>query len=448
MMGNEEDYSNYSSYDEGREARSVFRIQPATGSLSLADASFDDVNNNQKHHHHQQQQQKNNNSNNNNEYYEDWAFALTSPAGLGALTWLSVSFLAVLYGSSIIVCFSFCFPLIMVPYIINEQMRVQLLPSLRKRTSKLRIEANALAMENVQLKSAVSRMQRQDYRLSVVEQRFEQICKRTDKDITKMKHLAKKNAAFQQTIKVHLAVIKIQTLMTTMLRRDSNGNRLISENEVDEVVSHIKVFGGRNSWKVNRHEIRKDVVNSMTKNNKARLIKKDEPDIEKRNSERENNNFRYIRKEQIQVKARKTEKKKQSIMINSVASSKPSSKIIPEAEEILTVSNKSNSSYKLQSNVKARKMEKEKQSIMINSVASSNQSSKVIPDAEKPLTVSSNKSNSSYKLQSDGFLIAKRSSNDDISGIQAALSSGTADSPIDIDSILFNGQNMDQIKSE
>jgi len=439
MLSNEEDYSNYSSYDEGREARSVFRTKPAT--------SFGDVNNNQQQQQQQQQQQKNNNSNNNNEYYEDWVFALTSPAGLGALTWLSVSFLAVLYGSSIIVCFSFCFPLIMVPYIINEQMRVQLLPSLRKRTSKLRIEANALAMENVQLKSAVSRMQRQDYRLSVVEQRFEQICKRTDKDITKMKHLAKKNAAFQQTIKVNLAAIKIQTLMTTMLRRDSNGNRLISENEVDEVVSHIKVFGGRNSWKVNRDEIRKDVVNSMTKDNKARLIKKDEPDIEKRNSERENNNFRYIRKEQIQVKARKTEKKKQSIMINSVASSEQSSKIIPEAQEILTVSNKNNSSYKLQSNVKARKTEKEEQSIMINSVASSSQSSKIIPDAEEPLTVS-NKSNSSYKLQSDGFLIAKRSSNDDIGGIQAALSSGTADSPIDIDSILFNGQNMDQIKSE
>jgi len=320
--------------------------------------------------------------------------------------------------------------------------------ALRKRTSKLRIEANALAMENVQLKSAVSRMQRQDYRLSVVEQRFEEICKRTDKDITKMKHLAKKNAAFQQTIKVHLAVIKIQTLMTTMLRRDSNGNRLISENEVDEVVSHIKVFGGRNSWRVNRDEIQKDVVNSLTKNNKVKLIKKDESDIGTRNSERESNNFRYIRKEQIQVKARKTEKETQSIMINSVASSsEQSSKIIPEAEEILTVPNKSNSSYKLQSNVKARKTEKEKQSIMINSVASSNQSSNIIPDAEEPLTVS-NKSNSSYKLQSDGFLIAKRSSNDDIGGVQAVLSSGTADSPIDIDMILFNGQNMDQIKSE
>ena len=128
MASVEEDYSRYSVYDDqGTEASFAVQSKTASGSLSLADANLDGVNNN------------NNNNNNNNhakhhhqkydrEYYEDLAFALTSPAGLGALTWLMVSFLAVLYGSSIIVCFSFCFPLIMVPYIINEQMSIQLLP--------------------------------------------------------------------------------------------------------------------------------------------------------------------------------------------------------------------------------------------------------------------------------------------------------------------------------
>jgi hypothetical protein len=36
--------------------------------------------------------------------------------------------------------------------------------ALRKRTNKLRMEANTLAMESAQLKSAASRMQRQEYR--------------------------------------------------------------------------------------------------------------------------------------------------------------------------------------------------------------------------------------------------------------------------------------------
>ena len=124
MASVEEDYSRYSVYDDqGTEASFAVQSKTASGSLSLADANLDGVsnnnNNNHAKHHHQKYDR---------EYYEDLAFALTSPAGLGALTWLIVSFLAVLYGSSIIVCFSFCFPLIMVPYIINEQMSIQLLP--------------------------------------------------------------------------------------------------------------------------------------------------------------------------------------------------------------------------------------------------------------------------------------------------------------------------------
>ena len=39
-------------------------------------------------------------------------------------------------------------------------------------------------------------------RLSAVEERFEQLCKRDDKDVMKMKRLAKKFASDQQSIKV------------------------------------------------------------------------------------------------------------------------------------------------------------------------------------------------------------------------------------------------------
>jgi hypothetical protein len=126
MASVEEDYSGYSVYDDqGTEASFAVQSKTASGSLSLTDANLDGVNNNnnnnnnQTKHYHQKYDY---------EYYGNLVFALTSLAGLGALTWLMVSFLSVLYGSSIIVCFSFCFPLIMVPYIVNEQMSIQLLP--------------------------------------------------------------------------------------------------------------------------------------------------------------------------------------------------------------------------------------------------------------------------------------------------------------------------------
>jgi hypothetical protein len=129
MASVDEDYSRYSVYnDEATEASFAVQSKTASGSLSLADVNLDGVNNNNTNTTTNNNQTKHHNQKYDYEHYEDLAFALTSPAGLGALTWLIVSFLAVLYGSSITVCFSFCFPLIMVPYIVNEQTSVQLLP--------------------------------------------------------------------------------------------------------------------------------------------------------------------------------------------------------------------------------------------------------------------------------------------------------------------------------
>lgn len=39
-------------------------------------------------------------------------------------------------------------------------------------------------------------------RLSAAEERFEHLCRRSEKDIVKMKQLARKNAALRQKIKV------------------------------------------------------------------------------------------------------------------------------------------------------------------------------------------------------------------------------------------------------
>jgi hypothetical protein len=40
------------------------------------------------------------------------------------------------------------------------------------------------------------------YRLSAAEERFEHLCQRSEKDIVKMKQLARKNASLRQKIKV------------------------------------------------------------------------------------------------------------------------------------------------------------------------------------------------------------------------------------------------------
>lgn len=209
------------------------------------------------------------------EFYSNLAFALTSPASLAAISWLVTSFLSVLFGSSIVSCLSFTFPLIIVPYIVHQQMRVQLQPALRKRVASLRSEANSLAMKNVNLTSTQSRLIRQDYRLSAVEERFEHLCKIKAEDITKMKHLAKKNASLQRKVKVNAAADKIETLMTSMIRHDNNGKSMIREWEIDEFVSNIKFITGRNSWKVKDDDIREGLLASLSKKRVIEIVKND-----------------------------------------------------------------------------------------------------------------------------------------------------------------------------
>jgi hypothetical protein len=191
--------------------------------------------------------------------------------------------------------------------------------------------------------------------------------------------------------------------MTEMLRRDNNGNCVINENEIDNVLSNIKTLAGRRrAWRVDRDAIRNDFLNSLTKNKATMVIPNYEPDIvETKNSEeREGNELRYNDEEQVQVHVQeKKETEMQSIKEYSVASSShQSTQMNPDPEESWTVSNSSNPSY-------------------------------------KPIT-------------KNGLLLAKKNRSDDIGGIQATMSNGTVDSPIDIDSILLNGQNMDHIHSE
>jgi len=274
-----DDYSKYSAFDEsgittlGDSTAFAIQSKTAAGSLSLADVKSD----NQRARRRKEQR----------EYSRDeFLYALSSPSSIGAIAWIVSSFVAVIYGSSIVVYINFCIPLLVGPYVIREQMPAQKLPSVRSKFNKLRSEANALAIKNVQLKGTVSRMQRQEYRLSATEERFEHLCKRGEKDIVKMKQLARKNAALRQKIKVNLAGKKLQELLTNMLTVDFNGNCLISEIQIDEVVILMKVFAGKNaSSKFDKNAIHRAVINSIAKNMKTTFLPNVESDTETRDSE-------------------------------------------------------------------------------------------------------------------------------------------------------------------
>lgn len=153
-----EEYSKYSAFDEdggvSTQADSTsFAMQSKTAeaSMSLADVKFGND-------HLKRGKQA-------REYSRDeFLYALSSPSSIGAMAWMISSFVAVIYGSSIIVYLNFCIPLFVGPYVIKEQMPAQLLPSVRRKFNQVKAEATELQIKNVQLKGIVSRMQRQEYR--------------------------------------------------------------------------------------------------------------------------------------------------------------------------------------------------------------------------------------------------------------------------------------------
>jgi len=160
----------------------------------------------------------------------------------------------------------------------------------------------------------------------------------------------------------------------------------------------MKAFAGRNASKFDKAAIHEAVVLSMANNTKATLIPKrniDESDsVETGDSEREDDE-------------RMSNDEEAEPMSND-----------EEMEEI----------HSFNKDI---------------SVKSSQQSFKKEPnntkEEEELWPVSNNSSNLSLKLDPSSHLVEKQNSNEDYGGmVQATMTNGTVDSPIDIENLLFN----------
>lgn len=132
--------------------------------------------------------------------------------------------------------------------------------------------------------------------MKAVEERFQQICIREHKDAGTMVDLVKQNVSILKEIEVSMfwkfvgfcvdaeanlrmiicssmlfgsvqslqAADELHALLGAMMKADKDGNALISENELDEVILRMKVFGGRKSSKFDESAIRAALKSAMT----------------------------------------------------------------------------------------------------------------------------------------------------------------------------------------
>lgn len=84
---------------------------------------------------------------------------------------------------------------------------------------------------------------------------------------------------------VHLTGKKLQAVLTNMLTVDQNGNYCVGEKQMEEVVSLMKVYAGKDTFKFDKDVIRRAVITSMAKNMKTTFIPDAESDTETRDSE-------------------------------------------------------------------------------------------------------------------------------------------------------------------
>ena len=111
------------------------------------------------------------------------------------------------------------------------------------------------------------------FRLTAVEERFEHMCRRSDKDIAKMKQLARKNASLKHKVKVNLAGKKLQDLLTRMLLVDIDANHRISEKKIYEVVMLMKEFAGKTTFgTIDNEKIHNAIVTSLGKNLRVNVV--------------------------------------------------------------------------------------------------------------------------------------------------------------------------------
>ncbi|KAG7369176.1 hypothetical protein IV203_031919 [Nitzschia inconspicua] len=197
--------------------------------------------------------------------------AILSLTGILALSSVAAAAGAMFLQASIFIYVCFSCPIILAPVVVYQRSKLERNPTLRDVHNQLRDEVNDFAEQNNILSVEVSKMQRQQERMKAVEDRFQQICRREQRDVASMLHLVKQNACIQKEIKALQAADEVQAILATIMKADKNNNSFICEKELDEVMLRLRAIAGRKDPKFDEEAIRAAFKSAMTEQGAALL---------------------------------------------------------------------------------------------------------------------------------------------------------------------------------
>eukprot|EP00934_Nitzschia_sp_Nitz4_P004696 Nitzschia sp. Nitz4//scaffold73_size107353//45176//46328//NITZ4_004316-RA/size107353-snap-gene-0.102-mRNA-1//-1//CDS//3329557464//4686//frame0 len=227
------DYVNMSTA-----AKLAVQSSAAGASLSMADANFDGV----KHH---------------DPSKVSWNNQLwTSFVGIFAVLAVSTSLVAMWWEASIYAYVAFAFPLMTGPYVLIQRRRIQWLPTFREEANKLRMSVNDMAAQNVRLNIENSRLDRQVQRLRPVQERFDQLVIRDNKNIQELRQVVRENAAVLKEIKKTQASGDLLDLLSIVLSSDRDENAILSDEEWNRLLARLRVFADRRNQHLDEEALR------------------------------------------------------------------------------------------------------------------------------------------------------------------------------------------------
>jgi len=196
----------------------------AAASLSRADASFDGV--------------KNDGDDKANSLKEliTWVVYVT------ALSSIATALLAIYFEASHLRYAAFVFPLLTGPVVLVQRAKIQMLPTFREKLNDLRMEIGNLAIERIRLTNENNRLERQVNRMSGIEERFEDIVKREQKDVGYFRNIIKENKSIQQEIKKQQDAAELLRLFEAVSRADRDRDGTISDSDLKSFIRRVKVL--------------------------------------------------------------------------------------------------------------------------------------------------------------------------------------------------------------
>lgn len=167
-----------------------------------------------------------------------WTYTIVGTA----LSSIIIGIVAIYIEASIICYLAFLFPFFMGPTVIYQRRQLNKMPTLTQEINLCRHLVNRLMIENTKLAQQETRLAAQVGRLEHSEQQLSQIAAANGVQLSDLQGLVQENSVTTRRMKQLQNAVELQNILTAMLRSDMNQDKVITEDELEQLSQRLQIF--------------------------------------------------------------------------------------------------------------------------------------------------------------------------------------------------------------